>query len=457
MDEPSHGPNPIDSTTGWILLKDRGDIDDKMNQKIAIWRPATDERGVPLLNEQGLFKCMVPITNPDHDYRGSHYFIQDKKIGPGVAFVSSVKSMFTSKPASTPSSVSSVSDASLGASLSASSVEKGLGGKEEEESPLFIHDDDSSLPNRGISLPIIEGTKSLSDASSSDLLLSKNLSSANPLYGKDGSNIEASHYKTPSPPQNVNKEYGGDEFLADLTGIFGDKANDIGQQILSGIKIENRSGENFGKTGMIKKPEWYQKFANLLASTPSESTDVKSSDPRLQRMNKFINSKMNAVSGSITDKVGKAPSVPAPKLPRIPVSVELQTAMDNTTISSSRLMNANFDPTRDVGKHIFKITSEKGSREYMGKIVSKINKPNGDVVWTFSFNKNGTEVQNTITTRNNKEWPKFYFITYDVNLQGGKSRRFRKRMKKTHRFEKRGKRRTIHLAKKHAGKRTRRG
>lgn len=146
---------------------------------------------------------------------------------------------------------------------------------------------------------------------------------------------------------------------------------------------------------------------------------------------------------------------------KINVSDNLTNAISAVDISdnSLALLNSKTNLVRFEGAHVFRMTSANSPREYVGKYLNKTAIPNG-VKWSFTYNK--VTGSKTITMTNEilagtGVWPKFFVvIDYDKNAQGGgKSRRFRKRVK-TRKYGKRGKRGTMHLAKKRTNKRTRR-
>lgn len=77
--------SPVDSTPGWIFINpNKGDVKSVIEryktQNVQIWRPATNQStGESLLDDKGLFQCMVPITDSDHKYDAGPYFVKDTK------------------------------------------------------------------------------------------------------------------------------------------------------------------------------------------------------------------------------------------------------------------------------------------------------------------------------------------------------------------------------------------
>ena len=139
----------------------------------------------------------------------------------------------------------------------------------------------------------------------------------------------------------------------------------------------------------------------------------------------------------------------------IVISKGLSDAIDAVDIKNDAFLLNNKDFKRFVGMHTFRMQSANGPREYVGKFNKKTAIPNG---FEWSFKYEGTDkkiIENRIITGTG-EFPKFFAVTFDKTLQGGKSRRFMKHAK-TRRYVKHAKHGTTRLVKKHSNKRTRRG
>ena len=467
MDAPTKGPRPVDSTPGWILLKDRADIDAKMDIGITIWRPAINEAGNYLLNEQGLFQCMVPITDKNHDYTSSpFYFIQDKKTGPGATFVSSVKSMFKSKADSLPGADSS--DEKNLTELSSN----------QDDTPIYIHDDSSSnnalsngIPSDGISLSKIEGTIPLPDESSS-----------------------ASDVSVPS----ANKgEYNSDNALKDIAKMGSKVIN------LDGInKVLNDAASK-----QLPQSDVYNKISNILG-VKVEETGPNPRDLNMPkgRLAKYFNSLIEKASKSITGKIGKPKSLDESVITvsqeRKDKNAVIKNIIDyaktegilknvvnsddsSRTANMSKLLNKNGTSLRPAmkqdnsgpivpqqmikrdsgdftGDPVLKVF-ENLEPIYVGTLINFVDDTNGKGR-TWSFLKDG--VKRIERTNNNENYnpkdPLFFAVPNtdgvldeSISVKGGKTRRFKKHGIKSTR--KHGERRTTRSAKRRAGRRTRRG
>lgn len=140
----------------------------------------------------------------------------------------------------------------------------------------------------------------------------------------------------------------------------------------------------------------------------------------------------------------------------IVISNGLSDAIAAVDVENDAFLLNNKDFKRFVGMHTFRMQSANGPREYVGKFNKKTAIRNG-VEWSFKYYE-GTDkkiIENNIITGTG-EFPKFFVVTFDKTLQGGKSRRFMKRAK-TRRYVKHTKHGTTRLVKKHSNKRTRRG